>query len=636
MQNLQNELIDLLSGENNFVIDGQLNKNKVVEAALKVEPQLIKILIGNETFRKHFFQDVEGVLVFDKIAFQRFVNNKSFLPDSYTAFKNKIGLTINDGTTDNYITTRNDVTLVWPHKDCVLEGGQTKEDQKRNEIFWNETLAPDSVDRLLSPKAFTNFKKYDAKGEHTVTEITGNENLILKGNNLLCLASLLNTHRGKIKLIYIDPPYNTGGNGDTFEYNNTFKRSTWLTFMKNRLDIAKSLLTKDGALIVAIDENEQAHLGVLLMEIFPNKETHCITIVHNPRGVQGTNFSYTHEYAFFVIPTGAKTINNKIKNENDVKWSNLRNWGGESLRSDAKNCFYPIIVNPETSEIEGFGNVCPDTFTTDKREIVHENRILIYPVDNEGVERKWRYSRQSVEDIKKFLRARVKNGQWDIEIGKNFEQYRTVWIDPKYDANEYGTKIVKELVPNSKFSFPKSLWNVFDCVYAVVADDKEAIILDYHAGSGTTAHAVLEINSLDGGNRKFILCEQMDYVETVTSKRVAKVIEQKQTNSFIYAELMQYNQLYIDKIQGAESKEELIAIWGEMEESAFLSYQFDKKAFNERLEAFKTAPIEQMKQFLVEILDKNQLYVNYSEIEDETYKVSSEDIALNKQFYAKK
>ena len=135
MQNLQNDLIELLKNEDNLVVDNQLNKNKIIEASLKVEPFLIRLLIQNETFKKHFFTEVENVIIFDKIKFQRFVSNKSFLPDSYTAFKNKIGLAINDDTTDNFITTKNDVVLVWPHKDCILEGGQTKEDQKRISTF---------------------------------------------------------------------------------------------------------------------------------------------------------------------------------------------------------------------------------------------------------------------------------------------------------------------------------------------------------------------------------------------------------------------------------------------------------------------------------------------------------------------
>ena len=276
MQNLQTDLIELLKNEDNLVVDNQLNKNKIIEAALKVEPFLIRLLIMNETFKRHFFQEVENVLVFDKIKFQRFVNNKSFLPDSYTAFKNKIGLAVNDDTTDNFIKAKNDVVLVWPHKDCVLEGGQTKEDQKRNEIFWNETLAPDSVDRLLDAKAFTNFKKYDKDGEHKVTEFKRDENLILKGNNLLILSSLLKTHRGKIKLIYIDPPYNTG---QAFEhYDDGLENSIWLNLMRERLEILWSLLKGDGYIAVQIDDKQFARLYLLMSEVCDERNLKTITV----------------------------------------------------------------------------------------------------------------------------------------------------------------------------------------------------------------------------------------------------------------------------------------------------------------------------------------------------------------------
>ena len=295
MQNLQNELIDLLKREDNLVVDGHLNKNKIIELALKVEPQLISLLIKNESFKKHFFQEVATVLVFDKIKFQRFVNNKSFLPDSYTAFKNKIGLITNDNDLDNFISTSKDVVLAWPHKDCVLEGGQTKEDQKRSEVFWNETLAPDSVDRLLDAKALTNFKKFDKDGEHKVTELKGDENLIFKGNNLLTLASLLKTHRGKIKLIYIDPPYNTGNDG--FNYNDNFNHSSWLTFMKNRLFIARNLLKDDGVIFVQCDDYEQAYLKVLMDEVF-GRENFVSCIVYRKTDNQANigNIARVKEY----------------------------------------------------------------------------------------------------------------------------------------------------------------------------------------------------------------------------------------------------------------------------------------------------------------------------------------------------
>ena len=541
-----------LKKEPNFVADnGDLKKWVILNKAQSFDEELIGLLLENDELKNKFFVNVKDVMVFNQNLFVQFLEQKNYLNDSYTQFKNKVGLTING----KLLKQNNDVALVWPFKDCVLEGGQTREEDKREEIFFNEILAQDEITQLLEPKVLTNAKRIDKDGDKLLDQFKRNENgtitdnLIIKGNNLLALHTLKKEFAGKVKLIYIDPPYNTGGLGDTFTYNNSFKRSTWLTFMYNRLIAAKDLLRKDGVLIVAIDENEQPHLGVMLKEFFKDYEVHCITIVHNPRGVQGTNFSYTHEYAFFVVPKGKKLIGNRIIDESEIDFSNLRNWGGESLRSDAKNCFYPIVVDPKTSEIIEFGEVCEDDFHPSKREIIKDGKVYIYPIDNDNIERKWRYARQSVEEIKDLLRARKKSGQWDVEIGKNFGQYKTVWIDPKYDANEYGTKIVSRLVPENKFSFPKSLYNVKDCVYAVVGNDKDAIVLDYHAGSGTTAHAVLELNKEDGGNRKFIMCEQMDYVETVTSKRVQRVIEQNGSDEFIYLELKKYNQTFIEQIE---------------------------------------------------------------------------------------
>jgi len=246
MQNLLEELKKLLEKDERLVVDGKLLKNKIIELSLKLDPDLIKLLLKNESIKTHFFQEVDGgVLVFDKIKFQKFVSNKAFLPDSYTSFKNKIGLVTEN---EEYLSESKEVVLVWPYKDCMLEGGMEKEDEKRDEIFYNEILAPDEIDRLLEPKVLTNFKKIDKKGEHKVKEIKGNDNLIIRGNNLLALHSLKKRFAGKIKLIYIDPPYNTGN--DSFTYNNSFNHSSWLSFMKNRLEIAKQLLRDDGAISI--------------------------------------------------------------------------------------------------------------------------------------------------------------------------------------------------------------------------------------------------------------------------------------------------------------------------------------------------------------------------------------------------
>ena len=625
-----------LKKEPNFVSDnGELKKWVVLNKAQNFNEELIGLLLDNPDLKKKFFVTAKGALVFNHNLFVQFLEQKSYLNDSYTQYKNKVGLTI-DG---KFLKQRNEVSLVWPYKDCILEGGQSREEDKREEIFFNEILAQDEITQLLEPKVLTNAKRIGVKGEIPFDKFSRNENdiitdnLIIKGNNLLALHTLKEEFAGKVKLIYIDPPYNTGGSGDTFTYNNNFKRSTWLTFMHNRLTEAKVLLKEDGVLIVAIDENEQPHLGVMLKELFIDHEIHCITIVHNPRGVQGTNFSYTHEYAFFVFPKGKKLIGNRIIDENEIDFSNLRNWGGESLRSDAKNCFYPIIVNKLNSEIIEFGDVCSDKFHPEKRERIKGEKIYIYPIDNDNIERKWRYARQSVEEVKDLLRARKKSGQWDVEIGKNFGQYKTVWIDPKYDANEYGKKLLNTLVPNNPFSYPKSLWNVYDCIYSVVSDDKNAIVLDYHAGSGTTAHAILELNKEDNGNRQFILCEQMDYIENVTAKRVEKVIKQNKIGEFVYLELKKYNQSFIEQIEAAKTKDALLKIWEQMKTKSFLNYNVDIKKQDEHIEDFKALSLKEQKQHLCELLDKNQLYVNLSSLNDTDFACTKEEKKVTHDFY---
>lgn len=243
--------------------EGILLKNAIIEDALALYPELIRMLLSHDRLKANFFTSVDAVLVFDKVKFQKFVMNKKFLPDSYTSFKNKIGLTDSEG---NFLAESREVVLSWPYKDCVLEGGQTKEDARRNEVFWNEILAPDEINRLTEPKVLTAFKRYDVDGEHDVTSVSSQDNLVIKGNNLLVLHSLLRRYEGKIKLIYIDPPYNTGS--DTFGYNDKFNRSSWLTFMRNRLLLAKKLLAPSGAIYVQLDYHQAHYAKVLLDEIF--------------------------------------------------------------------------------------------------------------------------------------------------------------------------------------------------------------------------------------------------------------------------------------------------------------------------------------------------------------------------------
>lgn len=301
-------------------------------------------------------------------------------------------------------------------------------------------------------------------------------NFLIEGDNLQSLYLLEKTHFGKIDCIYIDPPYNTGAK--TWKYNNdyvdkrdTYRHSKWLSMMSVRMSIAKKLLKEDGVFICAIDENELATTLLLIEDVFgENYKSDCITVVHNPRGIQGDNFSYINEYAIFTYRKGLKAITTRELSEEEIDWSPLRNWGDESERHDAANCFYPIYV--KDGKIVRFG----DDVTSD--DSFHPNK-----------------------------------NEYDIEIGKDFTPYRTVWNDKKYDANEYGTQLIKSMIPNCDFSFPKSIYTVYECLYAVTKDKPDAIILDYFAGSGTTGHATLMMNKLLGGNRHFILCTNNDVGE---------------------------------------------------------------------------------------------------------------------------
>ena len=260
-------------------------------------------------------------------------------------------------------------------------------------------------------------------------------NILIEGDNYHALSVLNYTHKGKIDVIYIDPPFNTGNkswmyNNHYVEKDDRYRHSKWLSFMSKRLRLAKNLLKEDGALICTIDHNEQEALGLLLKEIFPGKEITCVTIVHNPRGIQGDNFAYTHEFAYFVYPTG-KYINRKKRIEEDEEWSNLRNWGGESTREHGRSLFYPIYFKKD--KVSKIGEPPTNSFHPQKAFRHLKNGALeIWPIDNNGVERKWRYSRETLSEILDSIRIVEIQGISQVQILKSEDRYKTVWINSKY------------------------------------------------------------------------------------------------------------------------------------------------------------------------------------------------------------
>ena len=678
--NLFLTLENQLKKEPNFVTDaGELKKWVVLNKANNFDEELIELLLENSDLKNKFFIKVKESLVFNQSLFVQFLEQKNFLNDSYTQFKNKVGLTI-DG---KYLKQQNNIALVWPFKDCILEGGQSREEDNREEIFFNEILAQDEITQLLEPKVITNAKRFNSNEEKKLLNINRDENgiirdnIIIKGNNLLCLHSLEQEFVGKIKFIYVDPPYNTGGAANTFKYNNTFNHSTWLTFMQNRISIARKLLTDNGAICIAIDDEEYAHLKILCDEIL-GRENYIGTIVvqSNPRGrTTNSHFATCHEYALFYAKKidGVEVNNQTLTDEQEEDFDDLdkdgkfrflpfRRSGGTSTPEERPNSEFALYFSKNEKKIiavggERLGNNLSiykpqKILQLDKNEEIIEinpndflqknksDIIEILPIDVLGKRRVWRWS-----DRKRILIS-AKNGEFKVIIKedrytvqlkdriKEGRKPKTIWSDSKYDASAHGTILLKKIFDGEKlFNYPKSIHTVKDAVEIFTDPYAKDIVLDVFAGSGTTAHAVLDLNKEDDGNRQYIIAEQLDYIETVTTKRVQKIMAQNNSEDFIYLELKKYNQKFIEQIDEAADQKTLIKIWEEMKSKSFLNYNIDMKKQDENIEEFKNLDLISQKKYLCELLDKNQLYVNLSSLNDKDFNCSEDEKKINKEFY---
>ena len=654
MSSLIQQLTELLISDDRLKSqDGQLLKNLAQELARKSDLNLIKLLISDQKIKDCFFIDVDGTLIFDREKFIRFITSKQFLPDSYTSFKNKIGLIRGD----EYILENKDVILVWPYKDCLLEGGMSKEDQNRNEVYFNEILAPDQINRLLEPKVFTSIKRFDQKGLHPVNEMHRNEkgvlreNLLIKGNNLISINSLIPQFSGRIKLIYLDPPYNTGN--DSFKYNDKFNHATWLTFMKSRLECAKTLLCNEGLIFVQCDDNEQAHLTVLMDEIFNrNNFITTMTIVSDARVRNYEALSKTHEFIIVFAKTEQYEMYQQedkrkefslIDEEGGFDLYELRNRNNSFNIDNRPNLFYPFYLNENNCDKNGLYEI-----SLEKKP----GWVEVLPAKSKGVQTVWRWGRETAsKHLNTILFGKRSSNSYQI-----VKKYRgkavslsSVWTDSKI-LTDRGTLEIKELFNNEKvFDHPKAE-ELLRRIIELTTQEND-IVLDFFMGSATTAAVSHKLN------RQWITIEQIDHVTDIGLKRMQRVVGETQTSKngtkefsfdkggvsqdvgwkgggdFIYLELAKWNQVWIDKIEVAASSEELIHIWEEMNEKAFLSYKVDPKSINENAGDFKDLSIENQRKFLIECLDKNHLYINYSEIEDKDYGLTEEEIRLNREFY---
>ena len=345
--------------------------------------------------------------------------------------------------------------------------------------------------------------------------------LMINGDNFHALKLLDAKYKKKISCIYGDPPYNA--KSSEILYKNSFKHSSWISMMDSRLKLASLLKSERGVIITAIDENEGFNLMKLLDMRYPEWNKTAVTVLHNPAGVQGDNFSYSHEYAIFLFENLKHIIGKKDKEETSTE--SFRDWGPTGLRNPQGDTFYPILVSKDGKRIIGFGEACKSSFHPNLPNIEKDNYIEVYPIGDDGVEKKWVFARSTVEDIADELFPSVSNGVIQILRNKSKGSFKTVWDDKKYYANIYGSKLLNGITGVKSFDFPKSVYTIADCIFAVNEVQKtDAVVLDYFAGSGTTGHAVIHLNRTDGHNRKYILCEMGNYFNIVTLPRVKKVI----------------------------------------------------------------------------------------------------------------
>ena len=667
----QDKLIEILKTDSRFIDqDGELVKAAIIDRAWKIDRELVKLLLSDASVKQKFFDEIEGHWVFNINTFIEYIADKDFLDNSYTRFRNKIGLNI-DG---RYLRERGEVCLVWPYKDCILEGGQTKEEEKRKEIFFNEILAQDEIDRLLDPKVLTSWKRYTKDGEQNVSEIRRDEdgvikeNLIIKGNNLLTLHCLKHQFMGKVKLIYIDPPYNTGN--DSFGYNDSFNHSAWLTFMRNRLSIAKDLLRDDGVIFIQCDDNEQAYLKVLMDELFGRQNfINCISVkLSEPTGVKmahaGIRFPKIKEYLLFYKKNHFTFESiNKVRKE---KWDDEYKYFLEGLSTEQRE---EIRESQEKetndhSDVIKATNILKNVKMIPVNKKLNELKVIASKQDDWKFDNAWRIAQcVSSDSIRNIVKGLGELPKQDIGVGLSSKQV-LFFYNTRANLSKYG-RIRITFADEFLYVNPCDFWQDIKTtgiaqegavslpygkkpeklIYRIIVmtTNKDDIVMDYHVGSGTTCAVAHKMG------RQYIGIEQLDYGRNDSIVRllnvmngdksgISKIVHWQGGGNSISSELMKFNEVFIDKIKSASKTNELVEIWKDISRNSFLNWYINPKAPDDALNDFieigkSDNGVEKQKKLLCELLNKNQLYVNLSEIEDAKFSVSEYDKELNKQFY---
>ncbi|ENZ5592800.1 DNA methyltransferase [Enterococcus faecalis] len=612
--------------DNKYFVDGIVNKSKVIRDLDSYDAALVKEFLQNEELKKRFTMEIAGVIIIKLTDLINVFEQDEYWQDSYTKYSKKIGLTVNG----KFLDETSEVVLDFPYKDTVLKASMSKEDNDKNDLksdepFLNEIIAQNEIDTLLDKKVLINAKRYTKDGVEEMN-VFNDDNLVIKGNNLLGLHTIKERYVDKIKLIYLDVPYNTGS--DSFEYNDRFNHSAWLTFMKNRLDIAKDFLKSNGVIFVQCDDNEQAYLKVLLDDIF-GKENFIANFIWEKRTNRENRKMVSGRHEYVLCYSRQIDLTNKVIKQlkmSEKALSSYKNpdndsrglWKSDPATAQAGHAtpsqFYELTApNGKIHQLPS-GRCWLYTEEVMKKAI-EDNRIW-FGKDGNGVPRKKTYLNEK-------------------ERGLTVE---TIWFAEDVSTSEIAKNSLKNLFDGKAiFLTPKPeqlLQRILE-----IATDKNDIVLDFFMGSATTQAVAMKMN------RRFIGIEQMDYINTVSVPRLQKVIEgeqggiSKEVNwqgggSFVYAELMEKNTGFIKEIVNAEYMTDLQAIFKRMMETADFDFRVDLEEV-QKDDLWQLA-IDDQKRLLIKVIDKNQLYYNYSEIDDKNVRdlISNNDYEFNKSFYA--
>lgn len=651
-----------------------LLKAKVIEDLREYREELIGNLLQNDAVRESYSINVAHNTIFKIEEFISMLRYKSYWDNSYTKFSSEIGLAENN----KYLKYNTDIVLDFPHKDAVLEGGMKKENLGKKEIYYHNVLAKEEIDIMLAPKIFANVKKYDENGVHDITEFKNTDNLIIKGNNLVALHTLKTRFLKQVKLIYIDPPYNTGT--DSFKYNDRFTHSTWLTFMKNRLEIAKEFLKKDGLFVIQVNDEEMAYLKVLCDEVF-GRDNYLNTVsvrTKNNAGATGGGedkrlkknveylLCYCRDYDSF------KSFNKVYRKVDLMSFieqmeRDNKSWKYTAVFKDfGDKTFYKTVKDGAGKDIHIFkrsnydiqsintiakaeGLTVEEThrkyfdkiFTTENALSSIRTRVQeatdqednLYSIEYTPVSGKNRG--KTTELFYKGKKKRLVNflketAEMDDE-GRMFrkEMYGTLWDGLNWN------NISKE--GNVEFPNGKKPEELLKIIIEMATNDND-IVMDYHLGSGTTAAVSHKLG------RQYIGIEQLDYDSNDSVERLKNVISNDTTGispmiswkgggSFVYAELHELNYQFVSEIYNAQTDSDLKLIIKTIQEAAFLDYKINMERLTDENSIFNNLTLEEKKELLIQSLDTNQMYLSYSEIDDTQYEISEGTKEFNRSYY---